>query len=94
MLLYFFYQEKYNFYTSYNETGANDCVYILIGGRTMKTNKIFGKKQKIEKPIKASTWYSQEKRDLLTLEIEELTDELFRKNQKTIEHYETLARVI
>lgn len=59
----------------------------------MKSIKAFGRKQKIERPVKSSTWYSQEKRDLISLEIEELTDSMLKRNQSVIDEYRQLARI-
>lgn len=59
----------------------------------MKSIKAFGKRIKVEKPVKSSTWYSQEKRDLISLEIEELTDSMLKRNQSVIDEYRQLARI-
>lgn len=59
----------------------------------MKTNKSFGRRIKVEKPVKANAWYSQEKRDLISLEIDQLTEDLFKTNQKVIDSYRQLARI-
>lgn len=59
----------------------------------MKSIKAFGKRIKVEKPVKSSAWYSQEKRDLISLEIEELTDSMLKRNQSVIDEYRQLARI-
>lgn len=60
--------------------------------KTMKVKKV--NKFRLEKPVKhETTWYSQEIRDDMFRELDDITDQLFSSRQELIDRFAEIQRV-
>lgn len=60
--------------------------------KTMKMRKV--NKVKLDKPVKhETTWYSQEIRDDMFRELDDITDQLFSSRQELIDRFAEIQRV-